>query len=246
MTDSFHAFFHVETVPANFVENTIKQCLDHGFVLTKSGGAEYVQKYETADHDHARDVEEASDEYTGADLSEVAAEIADVGEGEVTLWYDGVEFKLAFHVRPDQEWHIPKLDASFWRRHVTPDDHLSRGTAQDRIDHFVDAIAAIATRFDAELAYCDTLGMLEDVMPRQQPIANQIETVPWLTVLSEQLVAEFGGYDRVLETPAWRVEELDSGHVLIALMDNPVAPSESGTLSPDEYLLKGLSLSERE
>lgn len=62
--------------------------------------------------------------------------------------------------------------------------------------------------------------------------------MPWLTVLSEQLVADFGGYKHVLETPAWRVEELDSGHVLIVLTNNLVAPSESGTVSADGYLLE--------
>lgn len=95
----FHAFFHVETTPANFVETAIERCLDCGFVLAESGETEYVQKYETIDNE--RNAENTSDEQTGAGLSEVAAEIADAGKGEVTPWYDGVEFELAFHIELD-------------------------------------------------------------------------------------------------------------------------------------------------
>lgn len=39
--------------------------------------------------------------------------------------------------------------------------------------------------------------------------------------MSESVVEQFGGRDHVLETPAWRVDELETGHVLIVLRGHP-------------------------
>lgn len=238
MTDSYHAFFHLKTVPDRFVKTAIERCAECGFDTVKSSGANYIQEYETPDYEFGRDAEDPNDDYTGASPSVIATEISKAGEGAVTLWYDRMEFELLFHLQPDQEWYIPKLEMSFWRWNITPDDHRTHESTQARVNHFIDAIIALTTEFDPEFAYCDTLGILEQVFPEERPIADQIELLPWVTVLSEHLIEEFGGYERVLATPAWRVEKLKSGHVIIIKKDNPVSPTESSGRYPREYLLE--------
>lgn len=244
MTDSYHAFFHIETVPDRFVERAIEQCVECGFDTVKAGGSEYIQQYETAAHDRMRDADDPDDDYTGGSISDIAEEISEAEEGTVTLWYDTMEFELLFYVQPGQEWYIPKVELTFWRRNVTPDDHRTRESAQNRIDHVVKAITKLTTAFDPEFAYCDTLDVLEHVFPEERPIVDQIERIPWATVLSGQLVEEFGGYERVLATPAWQVDELESGHVLIVRTDNTAVPAAGAGISLEEYLLEGKSLKE--
>lgn len=244
MTDSYHAFFHIETVPDRLIETAIEQCVECGFDTIKDGGDDYIQEYETVDHEFGRNAGDPNDGDTSSDLSNIATEISEAGEGTVTLWYNGIEFKLSFHVQSGQEWHIPKINAKFWRVNITPNKKLTGEGAQDRINHFLKAIKSLTTEFDPEFAYCDILDRIEQVYPEERPIADQIEYIPWVTVLSPQLVEEFGGYERVLATPAWQVEELKSGHVLIVRTDNPVMPAEGPRISSAEYLLEGKSLRE--
>ncbi|AHB67857.1 hypothetical protein HISP_16465 [Haloarcula hispanica N601] len=39
--------------------------------------------------------------------------------------------------------------------------------------------------------------------------------------MSPQVIEQFGGREHVLDTPAWRVRELDSGHVMLVLEEDP-------------------------
>lgn len=59
------------------------------------------------------------------------------------------------------------------------------------------------------------------VLPEAVPI--EFERLPWLGVYSERLVEQFGGRAHVLETPAWAVEELDTGAALVIKTRRPWA-----------------------
>lgn len=43
----------------------------------------------------------------------------------------------------------------------------------------------------------------------------ELERIPWFGIYSEALIEDLGGRDHVLETPAWHVEELDTGSILV-------------------------------
>lgn len=47
-----------------------------------------------------------------------------------------------------------------------------------------------------------------DAMPTTTDF--ELERIPWFGVYSQSLIEKLGGREHVLETPAWRVEELDS------------------------------------
>jgi len=51
----------------------------------------------------------------------------------------------------------------------------------------------------------------------------ELERIPWFGVYSSSLIEDLGGREHVLETPAWRVEELDTGSILIIRTRTPWA-----------------------
>jgi hypothetical protein len=72
------------------------------------------------------------------------------------------------------------------------------------------------------------------VLPFEIPI--ELERIPWLGIYSESLIERFGGRERVLDTPAWMLEELESGSILIVTTRIPW--KDYGSKHPaDRYLL---------
>jgi hypothetical protein len=66
------------------------------------------------------------------------------------------------------------------------------------------------------------------VSPRVVPTAddiydNRYREVFWLNVFDEEAINSIG-YETVMDSPAWRVTELDSGHVVVVAADNPIQP----------------------
>lgn len=57
------------------------------------------------------------------------------------------------------------------------------------------------------------------VLAFEEPI--DLDRIPWLGIYSERLVEQFGGREHVLATPAWCVEELENGSVLIVTTKVP-------------------------
>jgi len=75
------------------------------------------------------------------------------------------------------------------------------------------------------------------VLPFETPI--ELERLPWLGVYSESPIERFGGPERVLDTPAWMVEELENGSILIVTTRIPW--EDYGSKHPaDRYLLDGM------
>lgn len=74
------------------------------------------------------------------------------------------------------------------------------------------------------------------VTPTAVPI--DIERIPWLGIYSEPIIEQLGGRQRVLETPAWVVEELDNGNILMITTKEPWAGYRDKQPA-DEYLLDG-------
>ena len=74
----------------------------------------------------------------------------------------------------------------------------------------------------------------ETVIPFETPI--ELERIPWLGVYSEPLIDWFGGRDHVLETPAWKVTELENGSILIITTRTPWKGYHS-KLPADDHLV---------
>lgn len=75
-----------------------------------------------------------------------------------------------------------------------------------------------------------------DVMPMATDF--ELERIPWFGVYSPSLIEDLGGREHMLETPAWHVEELETGSILLIRTRAPWA--NTGRDHPvDRYLLDG-------
>ncbi|HYO52403.1 hypothetical protein, partial [Archangium sp.] len=126
----------------------------------------------------------------------------------------------------------PALDMSLWlwlpprppRLDITVNvKPLSFFAEAERCRHFVDMVRAWASRYpvlhavahsndDMELAGFPDFGRDDDT--RRRDGFDKIYEVCWLNVFGPNLV-ESVGRERMLSTPAWRVEELPNGCVLL-------------------------------
>ena len=105
---------------------------------------------------------------------------------------------------------------------------------------FVELIRRLALAFDPEVGtsyntqHFHSSPSPRDVIPEETPI--EFDRLPWLGVYSENIVDQFGGLEHVLASPAWRVEELDNGSILVIKTREPWA--DRGTTHPiDRHLL---------
>lgn len=107
---------------------------------------------------------------------------------------------------------------------------------------FLDLIKRVSVELSPLLVSSFTTAHVEGsvppkrVMPETTPI--ELDRIPWLGIYSEPLIDQFGGRERVLDTPAWHVEELSNNSILIITTKEPWA--NYTTKQPaDRYLLDG-------
>lgn len=67
---------------------------------------------------------------------------------------------------------------------------------------------------------------MSNLLPSAEQLkAGNVNRLFWLNVFSPAMAKRLGR-DRVLSAPAWKVEELNDGHVLLVVSNNPVHPSK--------------------
>ncbi|WP_239642027.1 hypothetical protein [Natrinema versiforme] len=116
-----------------------------------------------------------------------------------------------------------------------PDDEYT-GFARD----LVDLIRILAVELDP--IYVSTFNTHvepttpspDTVLPFEFPL--DLDRIPWLGVYSEPVIEHLGGREHVLETPAWNVEELENGNILIITTRTPWEGYHS-ELPADDHLL---------
>jgi len=156
-------------------------------------------------------------------------EIADTGHGLVRLRYNNeFKHKLIFDFdNPDWEGMGGLFRFTMDAAYLHPDSGDSAATHAFR-GALIDLIGEIAVQI--EPAYVHSVGTQtarkefhRGIVPQNPLNAGQFDHIPWLGVYAPETVDGFGGVDHVLSTPAYRVEQLDSGHVLIIATESPWA-----------------------
>lgn len=167
---------------------------------------------------------------------------------KIKIRYDDDEpFRIHFNRGEDWDWNEPRILMTFWTLPIKTnhtDDGLSRDRSkvQSRIEKIIKIVADVVEIADPEYVYSAQYhgaGSYRGVRPLNRPIADNVSKMNWLAVFSESVIDDLGGRKRVLNTPAWRVEELDSGHIMVIKTDNPVDPKDGPSTSTDEYLFGG-------
>lgn len=123
-----------------------------------------------------------------------------------------------------------RVDPRYFKPGVVRDHDVAKA-----VDDLVDLAVTMHTGIDSLYTY----GLGPDG-PFTHPTRDDLgrgrvraEAIHWLNVLPESLVTKLGR-DRVLETPAWQVTELDTGGVLLVAYENPVRPDDDLAALPDE------------
>jgi len=75
-----------------------------------------------------------------------------------------------------------------------------------------------------------------EVVPSEPPF--ELERIPWLSIYSVSLLDRFGWTDRIHDAPAWRVEQLPTGAVMLIKTREPWADVSRDT-PLDRFLLDG-------
>lgn len=159
------------------------------------------------------------------------------GKPGVTLSWPYMPVDVTVHYDNDWDDLERALTVSF-------DAGALQSSTWDHRDEFLDGViglvCSLAVSNDPEYvaAHNPVSTGSDPVIPTTRPILDDIDRLPALGIYSRDMVETLGGRDRVLETPAWRVEELDNGQTLI-ITDEPPWYSGTGTTSATEFLLSG-------
>lgn len=223
----------------------VDRCLELGLTTSQDGRTDVCSDYTVGD------LLDGNDDIDGDDRQKIVDEISAVG-GEITFWYgqeSDTTASVSVSKSDEPEWSDHKVGLSLQTMPLDPsvdfgEGRYTREKVQKRVESITDLVGGLAEVVEPEYVY----GMLlvgtkphRGLKPTGRPISENVERLSWISVLSDPIIEDFGGRERVLDTPAWRVEELETGHVMIVKTNNPIDPTEGPSVSVDRYLLDGES-----
>lgn len=122
-----------------------------------------------------------------------------------------------------------QLTADVWASQFKLWDDCTKAGVRRRTEQYVTFIRLLSETFDPIYA-CGGIERPEDLEELLPPIdqinRGEITRLFWLNVFSPTAVDRLGR-ERILSAPAWDVEELENGRVMLVVSDNPIHPSES-------------------
>lgn len=212
MDESYLISFITNSLPG--IETVYNCCLNHGLTPKKKGGTDKIERYrigldlhEDADSEIALSKMEKSDEKTLYLWSESSMRLAlsiDDNMIEYDRWFGG--FRISFQTT--------EIDYR----------HQSGPVIETRLDEVFDLVLSLIPIVDPEYVWSaiyDENEHYDAVKPTGRPIAKNIREPSWITVISPEIIDQFGGRDHVLSTPAYRVEEIDTGHIALMCYNHP-------------------------
>ncbi|MCJ0618131.1 hypothetical protein JZX76_00875 [Haloarcula hispanica] len=170
------------------------------------------------------------------------ATATDIGLGDVLLLHaDETEFRIRFEPDDEIERRLKRfLGLSTSARYlVGTDEHGDQYEGYTAT--FVDLIRRLSIALEPD--YVSVGHPVKDVRPSPLEIMPtegvfEIERLPWLSVYSPSLIDQFGWTDRISASPAWKVDQLDTGAVLLIKTQEPWA-DVSRDHPLDKHLLDG-------
>lgn len=163
---------------------------------------------------------------TASTVDELVADIDGELNGSIKLERDG----LGMYVELNYE-KLPTLDVS--NLYLWTDEysfhHGGEGRTQaegrDNVETYLDLVETAVEATDPGYGFGKHMAA---VSPRVVPTADDIydsryHDAFWLNIFDEAAVNSIGR-ETVMDTPAWRVTALDTGHVVVVAADNPIQP----------------------
>lgn len=228
MDDPYHIGFVSETPPG--ARELYNQCRQAGLKTTRDGQSEVVAKYRIG-----------LTAYTHSSLESALEALEDAESGSMHFWTDsGTMLRVGIsNPTTEDEQMLGCVSIGFQTSEIGGNAHPD-STYRTRIDEVLNLVANMVPVVDPEYVWSSVYKGHESYdrfVPDGEPIAENIENLSWITVMSSQVIEEFGGREYVLDTPAFRVQELDPGHIMIVLEERPLDAMEPTYSSAEAHLL---------
>ena len=162
-----------------------------------------------------------------ASLEEALEKVLQSGGGTVTIGFRELNIKIRYFSKEVAKSE-PQLSIGVWASQFKVWEDSTEDGTQRRTEQFATFVRLLSEMFDPLYAFG---GIEQNENPKQllppldQLKRGELNSLFWLNVFSPAAVERLGR-NRVLSAPAWKVEELDDGRVMLVVSNNPVHPSQ--------------------
>lgn len=229
MDEPYHIGFVTDQSPG--ARDLYNRCIRAGMKTTHDGQTGVVAKYRIGPTAH-----------TDSNLESALAELEEAENSSLYFWTDsGMKLRVGITepTSEAEEW-IGRVSISFQTSEINRESRAD-STYQSRIGELLELVAEVVSVVDPQYVWSSVYKgheSFERFVPDDHPIAEHVDNLSWITVMSEQVTKQFGGLEHVLETPAWQVRELDSGHIMLVLSADPYDAMEPAYSPSEEHLLR--------
>jgi hypothetical protein len=225
----YHIGFVTDETPD--VRTLHERCLEQGLTTTHDGRIDQVARYKVGTESRTNDATE-----------NVLETLEQAEGGRLYFWTEaGMILRVGFTTPKNKfEAQWGRASISFQTAEIDESPHDDT-VYHTRIEELVDLVGALVPIVDPEYVWSsitDGHGGYESVVPDGRPISAHVDELSWITVMSPDVIERFGGRDHVLETPTWRTEEFDSGHIMLVLRNHPYKPTDDRDGSWKRHLLR--------
>lgn len=165
-----------------------------------------------------------SDWFYERSLSEAIQAIsADCG-GAIRLWYGGIDFVIGIRPQPSIDEKFGSIVLSFNR--VFFNDVLE---INQKLERSVEIVIELSKKLYAYLSPIYGFGEYgvgwREIPSKEDILSGNVMRFCWTNFVPNNLVEKMGR-KKLLSAPAWKVEELNDGGVLLVLAQNPLNINE--------------------
>lgn len=163
-----------------------------------------------------------------ASLEEAIERVLRAGGGTVTIGFHELNIRVRYFSKEVAKSE-PQLSIGVWASQFKLWEDSTEAGARRRTKQYTSFIRLLAETFDPLYAFG---GIERDqninqlFPPLEQLKRGEVNRLFWLNVFSSTAIDQLGR-DHILSAPAWDVEELENGRIMVVISDNPVHPSEA-------------------
>lgn len=160
-------------------------------------------------------------------LEEAIEKVLQSGGGTVTIGFRDLNIRVRYFSKEVAKSE-PQLSIGVWASQFKIWEDSTEDGTRSRTEQFVSFVRLLSETFNPLYAFGGierNEGLEQMLPPLDQLKRGEVKRLFWLNVFSPTAIERLGR-DQILSAPAWNIEELKNGHVMLVISDNPVHPSE--------------------
>lgn len=222
--DNVDVRFHFDReLSSEFIQQLLEYCFNIGCTT-----------HDGENRDQCWYVGAATDyDYAEVETSVAIDAIVEHRAGAITLWYGEWGFLFGIYSSDDTgEWHPDEFSISVDPVYFNPErDSESRADVRSHVEELIELTTLLSEFTNPRIVVGSEASTEEALSGSTIPEGHSSDipaSIEWLTVFSPEAVRSIGK-QRLLSVPAWTVESLTDGSVLLVLTDNPLRRAEIET-----------------